>query len=75
MFKVSFVHRVGLMGNPSDQYFGKSIALSIKNFWAQVTICPSATLVSEGREEGRREGGREGSRVLISPCSFIHISH
>ena len=37
--------RVGLMGNPSDQFNGKSMALSIKNFWAEVTITPSTRLV------------------------------
>ncbi len=25
-----------LMGNPSDGFFGKTISLSIKNFWAEV---------------------------------------
>ena len=34
------------MGNPSDQFGGKSIALSIKNFWAEVTITASSKLVS-----------------------------
>ncbi len=33
------------MGNPSDGFFGKTISLSIKNFWAEVTICESAKLV------------------------------
>ena len=28
--------RVGLMGNPSDGFYGKTISLSIKNFWAEV---------------------------------------
>ena len=32
------VCRVGLMGNPSDGFYGKTIALSIENFWAEVTI-------------------------------------
>ena len=26
------------MGNPSDGFHGKTIALSIENFWAEVTI-------------------------------------
>jgi hypothetical protein len=33
--------RVGLMGNPSDGFFGKTISLSIANYWAEVTIAPS----------------------------------
>lgn len=38
--------RVGLIGNPSDGFNGKTIALSIKNFWAEVTIVESDKLVS-----------------------------
>lgn len=30
--------RVGVLGNPSDGFFGKTISLSIKNFWAEVNI-------------------------------------
>ena len=29
--------RVGLMGNPSDGFHGKTIALTIRNYWAQCT--------------------------------------
>ena len=32
-------------GNPSDGYNGKTISLSIANFWASVSIEPSAKLV------------------------------
>ncbi|KAJ3075831.1 hypothetical protein HDU98_006767 [Podochytrium sp. JEL0797] len=35
--------RVGLMGNPSDGFYGKTISLLIKNFHATVTITPNAT--------------------------------
>lgn len=38
-------HRVGLMGNPSDGFNGKTIAMSISNFWAEVTLVESQTLV------------------------------
>ena len=37
--------RIGLMGNPSDGFYGKTISLSIANFWAEVTIMESARLV------------------------------
>ncbi|KAG7479701.1 glucuronokinase 1-like [Solea senegalensis] len=37
--------RVGLMGNPSDGFNGKTIAMSISNFWAEVTLVESQTLV------------------------------
>ena len=30
--------RAGLVGNPSDGYFGKTISLSLKNFWAEVVL-------------------------------------
>lgn len=29
--------RIGLLGNPSDSYFGKTISLSLANFCAEVT--------------------------------------
>ena len=36
------------MGNPSDGFNGKTISLSIANFWAEVTIVESEQLVSIG---------------------------
>ncbi|GBG68919.1 hypothetical protein CBR_g3618 [Chara braunii] len=36
--------RVGLLGNPSDGYYGKTISFSLKNFAATVTLTPSETL-------------------------------
>ena len=36
--------RAGLLGNPSDGYFGKTIALLVRNFRARVLIYPSARL-------------------------------
>ena len=40
-----FGSRVGLMGNPSDGFNGKTIALTIANFWAEVNIAESEKLV------------------------------
>lgn len=37
--------RVGLLGNPSDGYFGKTLAFSVRNFAATVTLEPSESLV------------------------------
>lgn len=34
------------MGNPSDGFHGKTIAMTIANFWAEVTIVESDKLVS-----------------------------
>ncbi len=36
--------RAGLIGNPSDGYFGKTISISIRNFRARVICYPSANL-------------------------------
>ncbi len=36
--------RAGLLGNPSDGYFGKTIALTVRNFRARVLVYPSARL-------------------------------
>ena len=40
-----------LMGNPSSQLFGRTLALAIKNFWCDVTIRPSEALVLLPRRE------------------------
>ncbi|KAI9199670.1 uncharacterized protein BJ171DRAFT_517448 [Polychytrium aggregatum] len=33
--------RIGLIGNPSDGFFGKTISVLISNYWAQVTLRPN----------------------------------
>lgn len=42
--------RAGLLGNPSDGYFGKTISLIVKNFGAQVLLYESPELVIEPQE-------------------------
>jgi glucuronokinase len=42
--------RAGLLGNPSDGYFGKTISLIVKNFGAQVMLYESPELVIEPQE-------------------------
>ena len=37
--------RIGLIGNPSDGFHGKTISMSIANFWADVTIKASEKLI------------------------------
>ena len=44
---------VGLLGNPSDGYFGKCISVSVQNFFAEVTLTPNQQIFS--------------SRVTIEP--------
>jgi glucuronokinase len=39
--------RAGLLGNPSDGYFGKTISVSIRNFGARILIYESPELVIE----------------------------
>ncbi|CAI7902148.1 unnamed protein product [Closterium sp. NIES-53] len=36
--------RVGLLGNPSDGYNGKTLSFSLANFFAEVTLQPSRTI-------------------------------
>ncbi|MCW5962860.1 MAG: hypothetical protein KIT83_02385 [Bryobacterales bacterium] len=36
--------RAGLLGNPSDGYFGKTISFIVRNFRARVVLYPSARL-------------------------------
>jgi len=42
-----YLFRIGLMGNPSDGFNGKTIALTISNFWADATLTESTKLVSD----------------------------
>ncbi|XP_050226040.1 glucuronokinase 1-like [Mercurialis annua] len=37
--------RVGLLGNPSDVYYGRTLSFSLGNFWATVQLHPSHDLV------------------------------
>ncbi|OIW12372.1 hypothetical protein TanjilG_04121 [Lupinus angustifolius] len=37
--------RIGLLGNPSDVYYGNTISLSLSNFYATVTLTPSLHLL------------------------------
>jgi|EP00945_MAST-04E_sp_MAST-4E-sp1_P000686 glucuronokinase len=75
--------RVGLMGNPSDGYFGKTLGLSLENFWATVTLEASKTLrlvpnplydpsefgsLGSLYEIGKREGYQGGMRLLMATC-------
>lgn len=70
--------RAGLLGNPSDGYFGKTIALSLRNFRARTLLYPSARLeikpsaadipiwenLREMRDQTRWRGYYGGIRVI-----------
>ncbi|XP_023345384.1 glucuronokinase 1 [Eurytemora carolleeae] len=79
--------RVGLMGNPSDGFYGKTISLSIKNFWAEVWICESERLIlqphplNDPTEFGSladlhgitsKEGYLGGLRLLQATCKKFY---
>ncbi|XP_069470184.1 uncharacterized protein [Ambystoma mexicanum] len=80
--------RIGIIGNPSDGYYGKTIAMSIANFWAEATISESKNLVllphplNDPTEFGslqdlfhisRKEGYLGGLRLLQATCKkFYH---
>lgn len=42
--------RAGLVGNPSDGYFGKTVSFIIRDFWAEVTLYESPELCIEPNE-------------------------
>ncbi|XP_064424777.1 glucuronokinase with putative uridyl pyrophosphorylase [Latimeria chalumnae] len=79
--------RIGIMGNPSDGFCGKTIAMTISNFWAEVTICESKSLVlvphplNDPTEFGslqdlycisRKEGYQGGLRLLQATCKKFY---
>jgi glucuronokinase len=42
--------RAGLVGNPSDGYFGKTISFIIRNHWAEITLFESPELTIQPNE-------------------------
>ena len=82
-----FFNRVGVMGNPSDGFNGKTISLSIANFWAEVTIVESPKLrliphpLNDPTEFGSmadlygistKEGYLGGLRLLQATCKKFY---
>ena len=79
--------RIGLMGNPSDGYFGKTISCTITNFKADVTIWESPSLeiirhpefdtttfrsLSELHALADRDGYYGGRRLISAACKKFH---
>ena len=70
--------RAGLLGNPSDGYFGKTIALSLRNFRSRTLLYPSSRLeikpsaadipiwenLREMRDQTRWRGYYGGIRII-----------
>ena len=88
MFETKAFARAGLLGNPSDGYYGKIIAISIKDFSARVILEESPQLRIEpgGQDEDIFESGRElvdrinlygyyGGRRLIKAAVKTFFDH
>ncbi|TKY50485.1 Glucuronokinase 1 [Spatholobus suberectus] len=79
--------RVGLLGNPSDVYYGKTISFSVANFCATVTLRPSEDLVIQPHpfhdlvhfaslpqlvNRLKSEGYYGGVRLLMAICKVFY---
>ncbi|XP_068637824.1 glucuronokinase 1-like isoform X2 [Aristolochia californica] len=79
--------RIGLLGNPSDVYFGRTISVSIGNFWATVRLEPSDELVIQPHpihdfvrfdtfhhlvDRLEKEGFYGGVRLLMAFCKVFY---
>ena len=51
IIETSAYARAGLLGNPSDGYFGKTIAIIVRNFGARISLYPSPELKIEPQEQ------------------------
>ncbi|OIN60054.1 mevalonate kinase family protein [Arsenicibacter rosenii] len=47
--------RAGLLGNPSDGFFGKTISISVRNFGASITLYASPELIIEPQPQDTNE--------------------
>ncbi len=87
MIHTSAHARVGLVGNPSDMYFGKTIAAAITNFSARVTLWQSPSIelkphpvndpfafdgLAQLTEKVRVEGYYGGLRLLFATCKKFY---
>eukprot|EP00053_Salpingoeca_punica_P020390 m.211417 g.211417 ORF g.211417 m.211417 type:complete len:608 (-) comp18324_c0_seq1:4027-5850(-) len=79
--------RVGIVGNPSDGFNGKTISLAIANYWAEVTIAGSDKLIlqphplNDPTEFGSlsdlysiscQEGYQGGLRLMQAACKRFY---
>lgn len=79
--------RVGLLGNPSDVYNGRTISFSLGNFWASVKLQPSDNLMivphpahdlvqfdslSHLVNRLQTDGYYGGVRLLMAICKIFH---
>ncbi|GAV78699.1 GHMP_kinases_N domain-containing protein [Cephalotus follicularis] len=79
--------RIGLVGNPSDVYYGRTISLCLANFWASVKLEPSDHLFINPNpfhdllhfhslhhlvNRLQNEGYYGGVRLLMAICKVFH---
>ncbi|KAK9158047.1 hypothetical protein Scep_004621 [Stephania cephalantha] len=79
--------RIGLLGNPSDVYFGRTISFSLANFWASVKLEPSEDLIIHPHRTHdflrfnsihqlvnrlQNEGYYGGVRLLMALCKIFY---
>ncbi|GMY13251.1 glucuronokinase 1-like isoform X1 [Fagus crenata] len=79
--------RVGLLGNPSDVYYGRTISFTLANFWASVQLRPSDHLfitphpthdlvqfqsLNHLVDRLNNEGYYGGVRLLMAICKVFH---
>jgi glucuronokinase len=79
--------RIGLIGNPSDGFFGKTLSTCIKNFHAQVVLMESLRIkivphsihdptefssLAELEETSNRDGYYGGIRLIYATCKRFH---
>ncbi|KAK9052386.1 hypothetical protein SSX86_029015 [Deinandra increscens subsp. villosa] len=78
--------RIGLLGNPSDVYYGRAVSLTVENFWACVRLEPSSDLLilphpthdlvqftslSHLVKRLENEGYYGGVRLLMATCKVF----
>ena len=66
--------RAGLLGNPSDGYFGKTISIVVRNFGAHVSLYESPELQIEQQKEDdqqKRDIAHAGDRYLDLASFFL----
>ena len=60
--------RAGLVGNPSDGYNGKTISISVRNYWADVVLYEEA-----GRRWGVGRSDPSGLLALALPSGRYRL--
>lgn len=65
IYKKIIFPRIGLLGNPSDGFGGKTISIPFKNFQAEIILWPSETLKFVPNEQDQEEFGSISSMSKV----------